>query len=187
MYPTFKRLFDLTTSIILLMVLFPLLLVTALIIIAQDGGNPIFKQKRIGENGKEFVFFKFRSMPINTPNVQSNEVSKLKITPFGKLLRRTNIDELPQLLNILNGTMSFIGPRPCIPSQLELITLRQKNGSIKVRPGLTGWAQVNSYDFMSNIAKADFDYFYFCNMSLTLDVKIVLKTLTYLTKKPPTY
>jgi O-antigen biosynthesis protein WbqP len=126
-------------------------------------------------------------MPINTPNVQSNEVSKLSVTPFGKFIRRTNLDELPQLLNIVNGSMSFIGPRPCIPTQFELIELREKNGSIKAKPGLTGWAQVNSYDYMPNTVKANFDYYYYCNMSILLDVKIIFKTLSYLTKTPPTY
>jgi O-antigen biosynthesis protein WbqP len=187
MYPKFKRLFDFTVSIFILITLIPILAIIALIIFSQDGYSPLFKQTRIGKNGKKFTFFKFRSMPLNTPNVQSNEVSKLSVTPFGKFIRRTNLDELPQLLNIVNGSMSFIGPRPCIPTQFELIELREKNGSIKAKPGLTGWAQVNSYDYMPNTVKANFDYYYYCNMSILLDVKIIFKTLSYLTKTPPTY
>jgi O-antigen biosynthesis protein WbqP len=187
MYPKVKRLFDFIVSIIIFLIISPFLFVIGIIISFQDGHSPIFKQIRVGKDGKKFIFYKFRSMPIDTPNIESNEVSKLKVTPFGKFIRRTNLDELPQLFNILNGSMSFIGPRPCIPIQIELIDLRKMNGSIKIKPGLTGWAQVNSYDFMPNKVKADYDYFYTSNMSFLLDLKIIFKTLYYLTKTPPTY
>jgi len=111
----------------------------------------------------------------------------IKITPFGKLIRRTNLDELPQFWNVLRGDMSFIGPRPPIPSQVNLIDLRKSNGSLMIKPGLTGWAQVNSYDNMPEEHKARFDGEYAKRISLKMDLLILLKTVVYFTKKPPTY
>lgn len=133
------------------------------------------------------MFYKFRSMPLNNPNVESHQKHLIKITPFGKLIRRTNLDELPQFWNVLKGDMSFIGPRPPIPSQVHLINLRQSNESLMLRPGLTGWAQVNSYDNMPEEHKAKFDGEYAQGISLKMDLLIILKTVVYFTKKPPTY
>lgn len=126
-------------------------------------------------------------MPLNNPNVESHQRHLIKITPFGKFIRRTNLDELPQFWNVLIGDMSFIGPRPPIPSQKNLVELRSFNGAIKVKPGLTGWAQVNSYDHMPEKEKARFDGEYADGISLTLDLLILLKTVVYFTRKPPTY
>lgn len=126
-------------------------------------------------------------MPVETPNVESHEKDKLTITPFGKIIRRTNLDELPQLFSILKGDMSLIGPRPPIPSQKNLIAMRKENGALSLKPGLTGWAQVNSYDDMPEEVKAEFDGYYYRNMSFIFDVKIVFKTLLYLANKPPAY
>jgi O-antigen biosynthesis protein WbqP len=159
----------------------------SLIIKIQDGGPVLFKQNRVGKNKKLFKIYKFRSMPVNTVNVESSEVNKIKITFFGKFIRRTNIDELPQLFNIIKGDMSLIGPRPCLPTQTELIELRYKGGAYNCLPGLTGLAQVNSYDNMPNQAKANFDNQYNKDITFINDMKIVLKTFVYLTKKPPTY
>jgi O-antigen biosynthesis protein WbqP len=186
-YSFFKRLIDFTASLGVLILLSPILLLTALIIFLQDFHNPIFSHQRVGKDGKLFTFYKFRSMPVNTPNVESREKDKIKVTPFGKVLRRTNLDEIPQLLSILKGDMSLVGPRPPIPSQVNLVKLRTENGAILHKPGLTGWAQVNSYDNMPDEVKAEFDGYYAANISFILDVKIVLKTLLYLTKKPPAY
>ncbi|CAM1348048.1 sugar transferase [Tenacibaculum insulae] len=187
MFLLFKRLFDILLAIILMMVLIPIYLIVALIIFLQDFGTPIFKQMRVGKSGKEFMFYKFRSMPLKTPNVESHQKNKLKITPFGKLIRRTNLDELPQFLNVLKGDMSFIGPRPPIPSQEKLITMRRENKSLFLKPGLTGWAQVNSYDNMPEKVKAKFDGEYAERISLKMDLLILFKTLEYFTKKPPAY
>lgn len=187
MYSFFKRLIDIVASLMVLLLLSPVLLLITLIVFLQDFHNPIFTHKRTGKYGNTFKFRKFRSMPVNTPNVESHEKDKLKVTPFGKFLRRSNLDELPQLINILFGDMSLIGPRPPIPSQVNLIKLRKENGSLDIRPGLTGWAQVNSYDYMPETEKAQLDGYYAKNISFILDVKIVLMTLSYLTKKPPTY
>jgi len=188
MYTTiFKRLIDIFASFTMLVLLSPILLIVAFIIKVQDKGSIFFKQERIGINGRPFKIYKFRSMPVNTENVESKEVSKIKITPFGKFIRRTNIDELPQLLNILIGNMSLVGPRPCIPSQKELIELRNKGGVYSCKPGLTGLAQVNSYDNMPNEIKAKYDSEYAKKITFIGDLKIILKTFVYLTKRPPTY
>ncbi|GAA3931766.1 sugar transferase [Chitinophaga oryziterrae] len=188
MYRSFiKRSIDISITILALIGLSPIILVCGLIIYFQDFGPIVFKQKRVGKNGRIFLFFKFRSMPVNTPNVQSRETDKLKITPFGKIIRRTNIDELPQLFNILKGDMSIVGPRPPIPSQTNLIEMRRENGALDCRPGLTGWAQVNAYDFMPEEQKARFDGEYAADISISMDLKVILKTFVYLTKKPPTY
>ena len=186
-YSIFKRTADIFLSITLLILLSPIFISIGSVIYLQDGGTAIFKQIRIGRQGEEFTFLKFRSMPVQTQNVESHEVNKLTITPFGKLLRRTNLDELPQFLNVLKGYMSFIGPRPPIASQLSLVELRRQNGSLALRPGLTGWAQVNSYDGMPESEKAQFDGEYAKNFSLLMDLLILAKTVIYFTKKPPAY
>lgn len=186
-YPVIKRVGDIGLAVLLLLLLLPLFAILATIIKMQDGGPAIFKQKRIGKNGEEFLFYKFRSMPVSSPNVESRETQKLQITPFGKFIRRTNLDELPQFYNVLKGDMSFIGPRPPIPSQHELIEMRRANGALALQPGLTGWAQVNAYDGMPAAQKAAFDGEYAQRVSLGLDLLILVKTAVYFTKKPPTY
>jgi O-antigen biosynthesis protein WbqP len=186
-YHFLKRTVDFAIAALLMLLLAPVYLILALVIKLQDGGSPIFQQKRIGKNGNEFLFYKFRSMPENTPNVESREKEKLQVTTFGRFIRRTNLDELPQFYNVLKGDMSFIGPRPPIPSQTDLIELRRMNGAIHLSPGLTGWAQVNAFDGMSVIEKAKFDGEYASKISFRFEVLILFKTILYFTKKPPTY
>ena len=186
-YSEFKRLLDIFLSIFFLIVFTPFCIVIVTFIFFQDGGSVIFKQKRVGKAGKEFWFYKFRSMPLNTPNVESKDTDKLQITTFGKFIRRANLDEVPQFYNVLKGDMSLIGPRPPIPSQTELIALRLLNGSLQLSPGLTGWAQVNSYDGMSVSEKAKFDGEYSSRISFRFDILIFFKTILYFTRKPPTY
>lgn len=186
-YDKTKRLIDFLLSFFLLIVLSPLFFIIAIVVYLQDGGGPIFMQKRIGQSGKEFLFLKFRSMPLSTPNVESKDTNKIVITPFGKFIRRTNLDELPQFYNVLKGDMSFIGPRPPIPTQIDLIQMRKINGSLDLKPGLTGWAQVNSYDGMTSNEKAKFDGEYFKKKSFLFDCLILIKTVKYFTKRPPTY
>jgi O-antigen biosynthesis protein WbqP len=187
MFLQFKRVFDIIFSICLIIALMPVYIIVGLIIFLQDFGTPIFKQMRVGKDGNEFMFYKFRSMPLKTPNVESHLKDKLKITPFGKFIRRTNLDELPQFFNVLKGDMSFIGPRPPIPTQENLISLRRENKSLFLKPGLTGWAQVNSYDNMPEDVKAKFDGEYADRISLKMDISILFKTVIYFTKKPPAY
>ena len=182
-----KRLLDIFIVFSTVIFLSPLMLITALLIKVFDPGPIIFKQNRIGKNGDDFSFYKFRSMPVNTGNLASDQVGKIKLTWVGKVIRRTNIDELPQLFNILIGDMSIVGPRPPIINQNELIEIRTNNGALKLLPGLTGLAQVNSFDGMTVAQKADFDGEYAKNISFIKDIKIILNTILYLFKPPPVY
>jgi O-antigen biosynthesis protein WbqP len=183
----FKRLIDIVVSFIAILLLAPLFIIVALIIYVQDGANPLFTQKRVGLFQKEFILMKFRSMPINTANVVSTEVSTLKITTFGKFIRRSNLDEIPQLINILKGDMSLVGPRPSLVTQEDLIQIRKDLNVYSCRPGLTGLAQVNAYDYMPSVKKAFWDGKYANNLTFLTDFKIIMSTFVYLTKKPPTY
>jgi len=183
----FKRIFDFLFSIFILLILSPLLLIISAIIKFTDGGHILFNQDRIGKNGKPFMLLKFRSMPENTTNLPSHVASNLKITPIGKFIRRTNIDEIPQFINVLKGEMSVIGPRPSLPTQKDVIELRKNKGVLNLLPGLTGWAQVNSFDGMLPSQKVEFDEQYLKSISLATDLKIVFKTFKYFLKKPPTY
>ena len=187
MFPFSKRLFDILLAAGLIILLTPIYFALSLIIFMQDFGTPVFRQIRVGKGGREFMFYKFRSMPTNAPSVESHQKEKLKITPFGVFLRRTNLDELPQFFSVLKGDMSFIGPRPPIPSQANLIAMRRENKSLFLQPGLTGWAQVNSYDNMPEEVKAQYDGEYADGISLRMDILILFKTVIYFTRKPPVY
>ena len=188
MYRQFgKRLLDIVVSLSAAIVLSPLLLILAAGAAMSSPGPAIFRQKRTGRGGDSFEFYKFRSMPVDTGDVSSDSIGSVEITPFGKFLRRSNLDELPQLFNILKGDMSLVGPRPPIPSQEELIALRRANGALDCRPGLTGLAQVNSFDGMSVPQKAEFDRRYCERITFLGDVAIVLRTFGYLLKPPPKY
>jgi O-antigen biosynthesis protein WbqP len=188
MYKLFgKRLLDIFIVLVAVICLSPLMIIVAVLIKIIDPGPIIFKQSRVGKNGKSFSFFKFRSMPVNTGDLASDEVGQVKLTWVGKMIRRTNIDELPQLLNIIKGDMSIVGPRPPLSSQEELLEIRKKNNSLYTRPGLTGLAQVNSFDGMTVPQKADFDGEYIKDITFLNDVKIILNTVLYLFKPPPVY
>jgi O-antigen biosynthesis protein WbqP len=182
-----KRLFDICCALLALVLLIPLLPLTAILIKVFDRGPVIFRQIRIGRDGSHFIFYKLRSMPLNTGDLPSDKLGSVQITPIGKFIRRTNIDELPQLYNILKGDMSFVGPRPPIPSQIELIEARRNNGSLKYRPGLTGLAQISSYDGMTSKHKAELDSLYSNSITFKGDLKIIIGTLNYLLKPPPVY
>jgi O-antigen biosynthesis protein WbqP len=187
MYSVLKRVLDIFFALVFIIILLPAFIIIPIIIFLQDRHSPIFKQARIGKLGEEFMFYKFRSMPIETPDLESKEKGKLKITPFGKIIRRTNFDELPQVFNILKGDMSWIGPRPPILSQKRLIQLRKENKALNLKPGLTGLAQINSYDDMPEEVKAKYDGEYAERISLYMDFIIMMRTFVYFTKKPPTY
>lgn len=179
---------DLIAVFLFVVITFPFLILIPLIVYLQDFSNPIFRQKRVGKDGRLFDFYKFRSMTIDTPDVESIDKSKLKITPFGHFIRKTNLDEAPQIYNILKGDMSWIGPRPPIPSQKKLVKLREENGSIQLKPGVTGWAQVNAYDGMPTEVKAKYDGEYANKFSLKMDIIIFFRTFIYFfVKKTPTY
>lgn len=182
-----KRLFDIIFSLTLLILLLPLIVSVSLLIKIFDSGPVIFKQKRVGMNQKLFYLYKFRSMPTNTKQISSDKINKINLNLLSRIIRRTNIDELPQLFNILKGDMSIVGPRPALPNQKELIGYRKKNGALFYRPGLTGLAQISSYDGMKNKIKANYDQDYIRIISFKLDMVIILKTFVYLLKPPPVY
>lgn len=180
MYGVLKRFFDIILSLVAIIVFSWLLIIIAIAIVVEDKGNILFKQKRIGKNKKEFYIYKFRTMKVSTPkdvptHLLDNPDSY--ITKIGGFLRRTSLDELPQLFNILKGDMSIVGPRPALWNQFDLIDLRDKNGSNSVRPGLTGWAQVNGRDELPIDVKAGFDGEYIKKMSIVFDIKIILMTV----------
>jgi O-antigen biosynthesis protein WbqP len=142
-------------------------------------GPALFKQVRMGKDNKEFNIYKFRTMRINTPNIATNDFHDADkyITKVGRILRKTSLDELPQLFNIFEGTMSFIGPRPVIIEETEVINLRTLCGVYKLKPGLTGWAQVNGRDSISNEEKVKLDYEYSQRIGILIDIKIILLTI----------
>lgn len=188
MYRAFgKRALDVLVSGGALLVLLPLILLLAIGTKLSSRGPVIFKQERVGKGGEAFEFYKFRSMPVGTANVSSENLGQIQIRPFGKFLRRSNLDELPQLFNILRGDMSLVGPRPPIPSQTDLVELRRANGALTCRPGLTGLAQVSSFDGMSVEQKAAYDGEYASGISALQDFSILVRTIGYLTRPPPTY
>ena len=160
MYGFLKRFFDIVLSLVAIIVFSWLLIIIAVAIVVEDKGNILFKQKRIGKNKKEFYIYKFRTMKVSTPkDVPTHLLDNPEsyITKIGGFLRKTSLDELPQLFNILKGDMSIVGPRPALWNQFDLIALRDENGSNSVRPGLTGWAQVNGRDELPIDVKAGFD------------------------------
>lgn len=180
MYGVLKRFFDIILSLVAIIVFSWLLIIIAIAIVVEDKGNILFKQKRIGKNKKEFYIYKFRTMKVSTPkDVPTHLLDNPEsyITKIGGFLRKTSLDELPQLFNILKGDMSIVGPRPALWNQFDLIALRDKNGSNSVRPGLTGWAQVNGRDELPIDVKAGFDGEYIKKMSIVFDIKIILMTV----------
>lgn len=175
-----KRLIDIVLSFIGLVILLPFFLVFAVIIKLESKGPVFFKQKRIGKNKTYFMIYKFRSMRTDTP--KDMPTHKLKdaesyITKFGNFMRKTSIDELPQIINILKGDMSIIGPRPALWNQDDLVAERDKYKANDVRPGLTGWAQVNGRDELPIPVKAKYDGEYVEKISFAFDVKIFFKTI----------
>lgn len=182
-----KRFMDIAFSAVALLLLSPLLLTVALAIYLEDGRPIIFRQLRSGANERQFKLLKFRSMPINTESVPSDKARSLAVTRIGKWIRRANLDELPQLINILKGNMSVVGPRPALASQTVLLKLRRENGAVSLKPGLTGLAQVNSYDGMPEEEKAGYDGVYVLEVSFVTDMVLILRTFRYLMRPPPVY
>lgn len=190
-YRAVKRAFDLTATAMAIIVLSPLFLMLSVIVYLGDPGAVIYGQVRIGKNGKPFKMWKFRSMYRNADQMidQLSEEQKRqyhtefkidndpRITPVGNFLRKTSLDELPQLFNVLAGDMSFIGPRPLIPEESHIRELRREYGVYSVRPGLTGWAQVNGRDCLSDEEKAEYDREYIERRSLLFDTKIFFRTI----------
>ena len=166
-------------GLVLFIVLSPILLITSLIIFFDNGSPVLFKQKRVGLDNVIFFVYKFRTMEKDTLDIPThliNNDQKIFIS-CGRFLRKFSIDELPQLINIIKGEMKFIGPRPALFNQDDLISLRTKSGIHKLYPGITGWAQVNGRDNLTIEQKVKFESFYLKNQSFALDSKILLMTI----------
>ena len=174
---TAKRAFDLIVSAPLLALTSPVLLVAMLVIRATSPGPAIFSQVRVGRGGSLFACRKLRTMHRGTPSLPTHEAPASSVTSVGKVLRRTKIDELPQLWNVLKGEMSLVGPRPCLPTQAELIERRRQLGVLAALPGITGLAQIKGIDMSDPKLCAETDAVYVETASLGLDVKILLGTL----------
>lgn len=158
-------------------VLFSWLLCTIFLLIkATSTGSPIFSQPRIGLHGNSFNCFKFRTMHIDTPTLGTHEVKANSVTTIGKFLRSSKLDELPQIFNLLNGSMSLVGPRPCLPNQATLINARKKLGVFDILPGITGLAQLKGVDMSEPAKLASIDYIYIHRRGLFLDLLLIFQT-----------
>lgn len=171
-----KRVFDLLAALIGLLIVSPLLLTLIIVLALSNNGKPFFYQLRAGKNGKLFTIMKLKTMNDKTDSEGNLLPVIYRITKIGDFCRKYSLDEIPQLINILKGDMSLIGPRPLLPKYLELYTELQ-NRRHEVTPGLTGWAQVNGRNAISWEEKFDYDVHYVDNQSLLLDLKIILKTI----------
>ncbi len=179
-YLKVKRLLDIILSVIGIVVLSPLLIIISICIKLTSKGPVFFKQRRIGKNKTEFTIYKFRTMRSDTPHNMPTHMLKnanLYITKVGAVLRKTSLDELPQLFNIVKGDMSIIGPRPALWNQEDLINEREKYSANDIRPGLTGWAQINGRDELEIPVKAKYDGEYVDKISFLFDLKIFFKTI----------
>ena len=172
----FNRLF----ALFVLIILSPVLLVVALIIFIEDGSPIFFKQKRVGINYTFFYIYKFRSMKKNTPNVATHllENPASYLLRIGGVLRKLSLDELPNLINIIKGEMVFVGPRPALYNQDDLMTLRVATGVDKLKPGITGWAQINGRDDITIEKKVQLEQEYLYKRSTLFDIEIIIKTFT---------
>ena len=180
-----KRLIDLVLSGLGILVLSPVYLILAVAIVIDDPGPVFFRQKRVGLHKSHFMIMKFRTMKMETPrDVPTHllENPEQYITRVGKILRKTSLDELPQIFQIFTGEMSIIGPRPALWNQFDLIEERDKYGANDVRPGLTGWAQINGRDELPIDVKARFDGEYVQNMSFAFDCKCFFGTIVSVLK-----
>lgn len=186
MYSIIKRLGDIFLPLIGIIILCPLFIIIAIAIKLDSEGPVIFKQKRFGRYKKSFYVLKFRTMKVESPKyVATRDLhnSEQWITKVGSFLRKTSLDELPQLCNILVGNMSIVGPRPVAISELDVIEAREQYGANDILPGLTGWAQINGRDNLSTDVKARLDGYYVQHRSLTMDIKCIVRTIPYVLKR----
>lgn len=180
-YSFFKRTFDVCISAIALAALSPLLLLVAIIIKFDSEGSVIFSQSRVGKNGNLFKVYKFRTMKVTAPHeMATGDLCDpyAHITRVGRFLRKTSLDELPQLFNVFKGDMSLVGPRPLIQGESDVHKLRMREGVYDVRPGMTGWAQVNGRDCVPAEEKVYFDKEYVIRRSIIFDLFILFRTVS---------
>lgn len=173
--PAGKRAFDLALALLLFLPATLLCVPLAFLIHLADGASPIFLQVRVGQANRPFRLYKLRTMRTDSPNLPTHQSSTSHVTRLGKFLRRTKLDELPQLLNVLRGDMSFVGPRPCLPTQTDLMQLRDRLGVSALRPGITGVSQIAGLDMSDPLALAASDATY--AWSLRTDLAILSRTL----------
>lgn len=180
-----KKIIDLILAIILAIILLPLFFIIAILIKKEDRGSIFFIQKRLGKNGEIFKMYKFRTMKVGAPDIRREDGSTFnsdndsRVTKIGNFLRKTSFDEFPQIINILKGEMSFIGPRPDLPDHLKEY-LGNEFDKLLVKPGMTGYAQVNGRNDLPWKERFKYDIYYAKNWSLLLDLKITIKTLKIL-------
>ena len=184
LYSISKRTMDIVSSFVGLILLSPLFLLVAILIKLDSKGPIIFKQIRIGKNSKPFYIYKFRSMKIDAPNLSTEEFINASdfTTKVGKFIRKTSIDELPQLVNILKGDMSIVGPRPVIEREVRLLELRKECNVDSILPGITGLAQINGRDNIDDYEKVKYDFEYLSKRNLVLDIKIIINTVLKVAK-----
>jgi len=173
-----KRVFDILLSCLLLLVFSIPIFFVALLVKITSNGPALYASERVGINNSIFKMYKFRTMKIDTPQVATHLMKNPEqyLTPIGRFLRKSSLDELPQLFNILKGDMSFVGPRPALYNQDDLVALRTEKGIETLIPGLTGWAQINGRDELPIPVKVGFDEYYYKNKSFLLDLKIIFLT-----------
>ena len=181
----FKRLFDIFASFFALVILSPLFLIICIINLFTPDTSVFFSHERRGRGGKPFRIYKFQTMKNNTPNCATGELENPEqyITKFGRILRKTSLDEVPQLWNILKGDMSFVGPRPLISSEIRAHRVRLEYGVYAFRPGLTGLAQIKGRDSISLMKKMKYDKEYCDNWSLKLDLQILWQSVSVVFKQ----
>ena len=171
-----KKIVDLSFALTILILFWWLLLVVTILVRVTSNGPAIFAQQRIGKNAKTFTCYKFRTMQSGTRQVATHDLGSDVITPVGAFLRRTKIDELPQIFNILLGQLSLVGPRPCLPIQQALISERMNRRVLDVLPGITGWAQINDVDMSNPVKLAEIDAYYVARRTIPFELRIILRT-----------
>lgn len=174
-----KRLLDIVFSVLVAIVAAIPLVAIFIMVRATSQGNALYWSRRIGLDNREFLMPKFRTMHTNTPQLATHllQTPEKHLTPIGHFLRKSSLDELPQIYSIIKGDMSFVGPRPALFNQHDLIELRTKSGVHLLKPGLTGWAQINGRDDLSIPEKVNYDIEYLTRKSVLFDLKIILQTI----------
>ena len=180
-----NRLTNFFLGLIIFLILSPLMVIISILIKLDSKGPIFFISKRVGQDNQNFKMIKFRTMYLNTEIIETAKLEnhKSKITKLGNTLRKLSIDEIPQFICVIKGQMAIVGPRPALPSQVELNLKREKLGIHKLKPGITGWAQINGRDEISIDKKVELDYYYLQNKSFLLDLKIIFLTFFKVFKK----
>ena len=175
----YKRIYDITISSVILLLFSPIILLIFIGCLIETG-SPVYVQIRVGQNQRPFKLYKFRTMKKNTPSIASHLVNKNSVLKFGKIIRSLKLDELPQLINVLKGDMSLVGPRPCLFNQEQLILEREKYNVFKVKPGITGLAQINRIDMSDPQKLAETDFLMISNLTKIKYFKYLFLTISVL-------